>query len=318
MAARLAGTRWSRWRAAPIAADASARRYARLMSDDGEAVIMMDAPPSAGESTHSFAKMTQFLRLRDLAAPEILLHDSALGLMVIEDLGQTDFARHLSDHPQDAAVLYEAATACLIHLDGQSAPAELSRLDPATAGKMVDITAEWYCDGINGNVLSRAITQHMKAIAPDADTIALRDFHAENLIWRSDKSGLHKVGLLDYQDAFIAPAGYDLASLLHDVRRDVDPDLVQHLVTHFAKATNRDPEQFAAQFALLSAQRNLRILGVFARLILRDDKMKYAAFVPRVWAHIQTALAHPELAELARTVYGTLPPPDQSHLKDAL
>lgn len=318
IAERLAATRWAHWQATAIAVDASARRYFRLTSADGHSAILMDAPPDSGERTAPFAAITASLRDMHLSAPEILLHDPVLGLMILEDLGPGDFARYTATHPEQAPALYSAATSVLIHLSRQIPPPDLTRMDPATGGEMVGVTAEWYGDPVTGGDLAAAVTGHLHRLAPRPDTIALRDFHAENLIWRPDRTGLDRVGLLDYQDAFLAPAGYDLASLLRDARRDVDDALAETLIKDYAKATARDLATFRAAFAMLSVQRNLRILGIFARLILRDHKLKYRAFIPRVWRHIQTDLAHPALHDLRDLIAVVLPPPDQSTLKEWL
>jgi Predicted phosphotransferase related to Ser/Thr protein kinases len=148
---------------------------------------------------------------------------------------------------------------------------------------------------------------------PTPDTLALRDYHAENLIWRPDLDGLARVGLLDFQDAFVAPLGYDLASLLRDARRDVPDDICAAMVAHFMAATGAGAE-FPAQLACLGAQRNLRILGVFARLATEMGKTRYIPMIPRVWAQLQKDLAHPALSDLRDVVADLLPPPDAALL----
>jgi aminoglycoside/choline kinase family phosphotransferase len=152
------------------------------------------------------------------------------------------------------------------------------------------------------------MTAALSACAPVADRLALRDFHAENLIWRPALAGAARVGLLDFQDAFIAPAGYDLVSLLRDARRDVDPKLVQDMIARFTAGTDVGPD-FPAQFACLGAQRNLRILGVFARLAKQAGKTRYLTLIPRVWRNLMLDLAHPALADLRAVVHDLLPPP---------
>jgi len=129
--------------------------------------------------------------------------------MLLSDLGDTDFAKHLKTHPTDATQLYSAAVDTLIHLDKAAPPAGLTTMTPQIGGEMVAITTEWYANNEN-EALSAEITTHLDRFCGPANTVALRDFHAENLIWRPSLQGTDRVGLLDYQDAFTAPRGYDL------------------------------------------------------------------------------------------------------------
>jgi aminoglycoside/choline kinase family phosphotransferase len=200
----------------------------------------------------------------------------------------------------------------LVKIHAASAPQGLPRMDPKIGANMVAITAEWYAKDVDQTNLVAAMKDALSALTAIADTLALRDFHAENLIWRPERNGLDRVGLLDFQDAFLAPAGYDLISLLKDARRDVDPILAQDIISQFSALVGQDAVSFEAQCACLGVQRNLRILGVFARLIRRDKKLKYAAFIPRVWSHIQADLAHPALLNLRNAVDASLPAPSSS------
>lgn len=314
----LAATPWGRWRPAPIAGDASRRAYTRLIGPAGQSVILMDAPPESGEDTRPFARLAETLTGFGLAAPAIHLHRPDVGILVIADLGHDDFAKWLRMTPDDTTALYDAATDILIHLHHQSTPEGLPRMDPATGAEMVAITCQFYTETRDPTALTTAMKDALARHAPLAETLALRDFHAENLIWRPDKAGLARVGLLDFQDAFVAPAGYDLVSLTRDARRDIPAGLAVDIQTRFAKSTGQDPATFAAQCACLGVQRNLRILGVFARLIRAERKLKYAQFIPRVWAHVLADLAHPALTDLRATVLSELPPPDQSTIAGVL
>ena len=146
--------------------------------------------------------------------------------------------------------------------------------------------------------MERALLRH----APDAKSLALRDYHAENLIWRPERHGLDRVGLLDYQDAVLAPAEYDLVSLLRDARRDVAEPVAIAMTQRFARQSGKDLAAVQAAMACLGVQRNLRIMGIFARQARRDGKTRYLSLMPRVWGHIQRDLQHPALSELARMI----------------
>ena len=145
--------------------------------------------------------------------------------------------------------------------------------------------------------------------------LALRDFHAENLIWLPERDGAARVGLLDFQDAFAGHPAYDLVSLLEDARRDVAPEVREAMVTHYIAGSGTDAAAFRTAFATSGAQRNLRILGVFARLSMHFGKPQYVALIPRVWAHLQADLADPALADLRDFLDGVLPAPDPDRLE---
>ena len=308
----VAESTWASWQVTPLAGDASGRRYARL-SSNGDSVILMDAPPENGEDTRPFAAIAKWLRSAGLCAPDILAHDPDLGIMVLSDLGTDDFAGWLRRQPHDAAKLYAAAVDVLVHLRGQTAEMPLTRMTPQVAADMVAITGEFYAGADVANLMAE-VADHFDAHAPTPDTLALRDYHAENLIWRAGETGLARVGLLDFQDAFLAPAGYDLASLLRDVRRDVDRGLAAQMVDYYIEKSGVGAA-FRTQLACLGAQRNLRILGVFARLARTRGKPQYIDMIPRVWDNLMRDLDHPALARLRAATLDCLPAPDADLLQ---
>lgn len=311
----LRGTPWESWTQTALAADASTRQYFRL-TDSKTNVILMDADPDKGQQTEPFVQIAQWLAGNGLSPPQILKAENHRGFLLLDDLGADDFSRWMARHPQDTQALYTAATDVLIHLDGVPPP-DLPVMTAQTAGHMLDVTGEWYADADVSDLIA-AMSLHIGDLCGPADRVALRDFHVENLIWRPERQGLDRIGLLDFQDAFVAPRGYDLVSLLRDVRRDVVPAIAARATAHFIKQTGDDPVQANAAFACIAAQRNLRILGVFARLAKRDGKRRYLQWVPRVWSLIQQDIRHPDLGALKAVVEATLPPPERSAIRDIL
>ena len=303
----LSGTRWADWQRTALAGDASARQYLRL-SDAKDSVILMQTPPDDGESTARFIRIAALLEKAGFTVPEILMQDTDRGLTLISDLGPDHLAAALAKGQASEMTLYQAATDVLIALRDVPPPDGLIRMTPSHGAAMIGILAEHYT-GNPVDDLQAALEETLLRHAPVADCIALRDYHAENLIWRPQATGLDRIGLLDFQDAFVAPDGYDLVSLLRDVRRDVAPDVAAACTARFLDATGAGPDQ-SARLACLGVQRNLRILGVFARLARADGKRRYLAFLPRVWAHLMADLAHPALGDLQKAVHDTLPPPD--------
>lgn len=211
IAAALANTKWAGWSQTPIAGDASARRYFRLHRNSKTGVILMDDPSTGTEATARFADIARALLACGLSAPKILHHEADLGLMVIEDLGATDFAAHLRSNPTDEAQLYSAATIVLGQLHRQKFILPLGTITAPVAADMIDLAALHYAPtAIARDELNDAVQDAFNNTVDQTPHIALRDFHAENLIWRPERNGTDQIGLLDFQDACYAPAGYDL------------------------------------------------------------------------------------------------------------
>lgn len=163
----------------------------------------------------------------------------------------------------------------------------------------------------------RVLWRGMLQPALDAPTTwVLRDYHSPNLIWLPQRDGIRRIGLLDFQDAVMGPAAYDVASLLQDARVDVPEDLEVQLLIRYLRGREDEPgferERFIHLYALMAAQRASKILGIFARLDKRDGKPQYLRHLPRVWTYLQRALAHPALAPLADWYGANIPAPDMT------
>ena len=300
----VARSEWAGWKRIAMTGDASARRYERLCSPNGTTVILMDAPPETCGSQGRFVEIAAHLKMLGLAAPEVLACDEASGLLMLSDLGQVDFARHLRAKPSDEALLYSGAVDVLCKLQSSPPPVDLTRMTPDVGADMIGIAFEWAARDKSSD-LAVEITFHVQQLLQQVDpmpsVLSLRDFHAENLIWRPQYAELDRIGLLDFQDAFVTHPTYDLASLVRDARRDVDSDLLTELLTQLA-GDGAELTEFKQAFHVMAIQRNLRILGIFQRLARQDGKTGYLDLVPRVWQHLQTDLTAGGFTELARLV----------------
>ncbi len=296
----------------PLAGDASDRRYDRLTLGTATAVLM-DAPPGKGDDPADFIRIADHLAALDLSPPRILARDLTHGFLLLEDLGDGLVAREAAE-PGLEARLYRLAVDVLIHLQAHPAPSGLPDLSAADWAAAAGFAPDWYRFAALGDVgdrgaLQTELTALLGAHADGPRVLILRDYHAENLLWLPDRGGLRQMGLLDFQLGQMGQPGYDLVSLLQDARRDV-PDALEHaLKHHFATATATDPAAFAASYAVLGAQRALRILGIFARLCLKGGKAGYLPLLPRVWGQLQRNLAHPALADLRAICETLLPEP---------
>ena len=283
----------------PLAGDASVRRYERLSGGPRPAVLM-DAPPATID-VRPFLAVAGWLRAAGLSAPEVLAAEPAAGLVLLEDLGDELFRRALA-RAGDERLLYETAVDLLLVLHRAPPPASLPRYDDAWLLREAELLVEWYAPALGEPAKAdyRAIWRDLlPAARAGGDGFVYVDYHADNLLWLPARSGLARVGLLDFQDARSGPPAYDLASLLEDARRDVALGLALAMVERYLAARPElDPDGFRAAYALLAAQRNAKILGLFSRLAQRDGKPHYLELQPRVQAHLRRDLRHPLLTSL--------------------
>ena len=328
-----------------MAGDASVRSYARLIRDDGVFILMnmpkrpdgpaiydgksYSAAVHLAEDVKPFVAIGNGLSARGFSAPTIHHADLEAGFLVTEDFGSELFVA--GDPPAPIPDRYEAATDMLAALHRHNLPDKLPlapQIDYPIPIFDIDawlveigLMLEWYLPERNAPItfalrteflaLWREILQ-MPAAAPK--TWVLRDFHSPNLIWLGERSGLARVGIIDFQDAVLGPAAYDLVSLLQDARIDVPETLELTLFSRYVKARRKadaqfDPAAFAALYAIMSAQRNTRLLGTFARLNRRDGKPQYLKHQPRIWTYLSRSLAHPELKPLKAWYEAHVPAP---------
>lgn len=317
----LKGAGWDNVPRTLVAGDASNRRYERLTRGKGDTAILMDAPPDKGEDVRPFVRITEYLRAQGLSAPEVFAQDQVNGFLLIEDLGDDLFARVMDKHPDLEQPLYDASVDVLVQLHRAPVP-DLPRYDSKVTTPLAALAYDWYQRGAIGAVdqsarqrFEAAFREVMAPLDAMPHVLIQRDYHAENLLWLPDRNGAARVGLLDYQDAMLGHPAYDLVSIAHDARRDVSADMAQSMVNRYVRATGLDREAFLTAYALLGAQRNLRILGVFARLCLGAGKPHYVDLIPRVWDHVQTNLAHPALAAIKPLIDADLPAPTPALLQ---
>ncbi|MTJ04631.1 MAG: aminoglycoside phosphotransferase [Sediminimonas qiaohouensis] len=316
----LAGAGWAAASRAPLAGDASNRRYERLSLDTHRAVLM-DARPDSGEDVRPFARIARYLAVQGLSAPRIVAEDADHGFLLLEDLGDALFAHVVADDPSLESPLYEAATDVLVHLHAADPPADLPPYSPALMTRMSALAWQWYAAGADRPApeaeaaFTAAFQPMLEQDAADASVLIQRDYHAENLLWLPDRTGVARVGLLDFQDALRGHPAYDLVSVLQDARRDVPPAIERAMIARYCTATGRNRDTFARAYHLLGAQRNLRIVGVFARLCMTAGKSRYIDLIPRVWTLLERDLAHPALAPVRAMITDSLPPPTPDTLQ---
>lgn len=298
--------------------DASFRRYVRLVGGPDPA-LLMDAPPGR-EDVRPFIAVAQHLAALGFSAPRIIAASVENGLVLVEDFGDDTFTRLLAAEADERA-LYELAVDTLIAL--HRVPAEqvtsiaLPSYDDERLMAEARLLTEWYAPAALGRSLASSTEKEYEALwrsvfplvreAPE--TLVLRDFHVDNLMRLTGRLAHAACGLLDFQDAVIGPAAYDLVSLLEDARRDLAPGLRDAMTERYLAAfPDLDREAFAAASAILAAQRNAKIIGIFTRLWKRDQKPVYLKHIPRVWRLLEGDLEHPALAPLRAWFAEHVPP----------
>ncbi len=329
-----------------MAGDASIRSYARLIRDDGVYILMnspkrpdgpavydgrsYSAAVHLAEDVKPFVAIDNALRAQELSAPAIHHADLDAGFLVTEDFGTAVVVD--GDPPAPIAERYEVATDMLAALHRQPLPDTLPLAPHVTYtiptfdtdAMLVEasLMVEWYLPdrgvklaadlraqfvGLWRELLDRKLTETAK-------TWVIRDFHSPNIIWLDGREGIKRIGIIDFQDAVLGPGAYDLVSLLQDARIDVPEQLELALFSRYIKARraadeNFDAAGFAELYAVMSAQRNTRLLGTFARLNRRDGKPQYLRHQPRIWTYLNRSLAHPALASLREWYAANVPPP---------
>jgi aminoglycoside/choline kinase family phosphotransferase len=304
----LAASGWAGVPPTKLAGDASFRRYYRI-ADGSRSVVLMDAPPPQ-EDVRPYVKVAAMLRTLGFSAPEIYAEDRYCGFLLIEDFGDDTYTRVLAAGADETA-LYTLAVDTLIALQRAVASNGLPDLPPYDETRLLAEAAllvDWYAPSVLGTPLPAAAREEYlslwRELLPqavlDAPTLVLRDYHVDNLMLLLGRPGVRGCGLLDFQDAVCGPAAYDLVSLLKDARRDVAPTLRAEMTERYLAAfPDIDRTTYARSAAILAAQRNCKIVGLFVRLWRRDGKPGYLPHIPRVWRLIEEDLRDPALMPIA-------------------
>ncbi len=330
-----------------VQGDASTRAYERL-TQEGRSYILMNAPrrpdgppvraglsysaiAHLAEDVKPFVAIARGLRERGFSAP--LIHAAELdeGLVLLEDLGTQVMVT--GDPPEPIEERYAAAVDVLAALHREPLPGSLGiapgvdhRIPPYDIDAFLieaELLLDWYIPHRGGGAVTAAARTEFTALwrsalgrAYDAPaTWVLRDYHSPNLLWLPDRDGIARVGLLDFQDALMGPAPYDVVSLLQDARVDVPDTMEVALLGRYVKARlDADPDfptnAFVELYVTLGAQRATKILGIFARLDRRDGKPQYLRHIPRIWRYLRRALMHPAMADLKAWYETHVPAPE--------
>ena len=329
----LSGAGWGEAERRYFTGDASARSY-ETVTLAGETRVLMNSPRLAlgppvrdgkpyaliahtAQSVAAFVAIDRALAQAGVSVPDIYAQDLDRGFLLISHLGSENFldaeGRPVAERYVAAAKLLATIHARQWHSQIAAAPGVAHDVPPFDRDAMmieVDLLVDWYVPYATGGPAGEALRSGFRAAWNAAfdrldraeKSLMLRDFHSPNIVWRADRRGHDRLGVVDFQDALIGPSAYDVASLAMDARVTVEPEIEKTAVDAYVAARRGhngfDEERFAETYAIMAAQRNSKILGIFVRLNERDGKPAYLKHLPRIRNYLERALTHPALAEL--------------------
>jgi N-acetylmuramate 1-kinase len=312
--------------------DASARGYETVSMGDETPLILMNSPYNPGgpvlrdgktymqiahlsQSVNAFVGVDRLLASRGFRVPQIHAEDLERGFLMIENLGNEGI---VDENGAPVPERYEAAVRLLARLHQFSWPHDapvtedvvhhIHDFDIDAMMIEVELLSDWYVPRLNqaplGMELKQQYTHAWSEVFSQLNdvekTLLLRDVHSPNILWQAEQRGMDRVALIDFQDAMIGPAAYDVASLVMDARVTIEPELQDFLLAAYigerqAGKAGFEEANFRKAFAVMAAQRNAKILGIFVRLDERDGKPFYLKHLPRIQAYLERVIGHPAL-----------------------
>lgn len=312
--------------------DASPRGYELVTSQYGLEILMnapsmpYDPPVKHGrsyrqiahlaENCDAFVALNKVLELKGFRVPQLRAVNLDRGFVLMEHLGCEGV---LDAEGMPVAERYEAAARMLAHLHQHDWPQHLAvteerdhqlhHFDRDAMLIEAELLPQWYAPYQRGQALDASQLQAFEQawdsvlhhLATAETSLLLRDYHSPNILWQPAASGHHRIGMIDFQDAMIGPSAYDLASLAMDARVTISDDLQDKIVAAYCDERRNlakafDEPAFNTAYAIMAAQRNTKILGIFVRLYQRDGKPAYLKHLPRIRAYVERALQHQALA----------------------
>lgn len=325
---------WGKARRRHFVGDASARSYEIVTLDGLPPRVLMNSPelvlgppvrdgkPYAviartSRNVAAFVAIDRALAACGVTVPEIYAQDLDHGFLLINHLGDGHF---LDTEGRPVMERYVAAAELLAMLHGkrwsyhlEAAPGFFHDVPPFDRDAMMieaELLVDWYVPAVTGAPATEELRDGYRRewnalfdrLSTAETTLMLRDFHSPNIIWRGERQGFDRLGIIDFQDALVGPAAYDVASLAMDARVTISPEIERRALEAYISARHAagpfDEEAFIGAYAIMATQRHSKILGIFIRLDRRDGKPFYLKHLPRIRDYLRRALSHPALAGL--------------------
>lgn len=292
----------------PASEDASFRRYLRVSLGGGRSYVAMDAPPDK-EDCRPYLHVAEQFAAAGVHVPRIHAQDLEQGFLLLEDLGDQTYLQKLS--PQTARGLYAAATESLIRIQLASRKETLPAYDRGLLERELRLFPDWYmarerrteASPDRARVLGTTFAAILENNLAQPRVFVHRDYHSRNLMVCEPLPGI-----LDFQDAVYGPITYDLVSLFRDAYIACEEEeVIDWVVRYWEKArkaglpVRADFAEFYRDFEWMGVQRQIKVVGIFARLCHRDGKARYLQDVPRVLGYLRAACGrYRELGDFVR------------------
>ncbi|MGS2717145.1 aminoglycoside phosphotransferase family protein [Eionea flava] len=303
----------------PLAGDAGFRQYYRANTVPESLLVVAPVDAGRSESGAYFAELSERLRSYGVATPAIYASDPDNNYLLIESFGRTDLLDVLS--PETVDRYYEQAQSMLLLLQKTPASAiELPRYEPELLTQEMLLFSQWFVNDMLAYTLSEAeeriiedVMTHLATSAREQPQVLVhRDYHSRNLMLCDDG----RLGVIDFQDAVYGPITYDLVSLLKDCYVRWAPEQVDAwAMLYMQQAADAGlmkavpQEQFMAWFHWMGLQRHIKVLGIFARLSIRDGKQRYLQDLPLVIRYVlEASHRYPQTQIFAQWFEDTLLP----------
>ncbi len=262
-----------------------------------------------GHKIKDFVRISEYLNRLGLSAPKVLAHDQSLGLLLVEDFGSQDFATLITQNKEVERDMYRLATHALKHLYKKTEFIAIDLPDYFTSyiHKGHQRVVDWYMPAMlhkkNSDDVVKEYLNIWKQIERGLPQVKRRllhgDYHPGNLMWLPERQGEKQTGLLDFQQAMMGPAPYDLVNLLEDARRDVPIELREECLEIYCEGmSSEERENFFLWYPVLSTQFHFRVIGQAIRLAIRDKKTRLLSIIPILRRHIIKDLDNPQLKPL--------------------
>lgn len=300
--------------------DASFRHYYRVQGAHGT-FIVMDAPPEQ-ENNAAFIDVQSRLKKVGANVPDILAYDAKKGFMLLSDLGKQNYYHAITQQPSldqnTLQAMYRLAIDELVRIQHANTD-NLPIYDANSMLAELALFEQWYIKQHCNTELSESEKQSLDTLfttlvndnVQHGSVLLHRDFHSPNLMMPTTAS--LQPGIIDFQDAVVGPITYDIASLIMDARYTWEEDQQLDWAIRYWQAAHHagldidtDFAQFHRAYEWMSVQRNLRILGVFSRLALRDNKPHYLEHIPRVTEYLRQVFVRYEQFKPLRRLFDRL------------
>lgn len=305
---------WSGGNEIPVSGDWSQRKFFRI-DRKGRTAILIQAFPdddprsTPGHKLKDFVRISECLNRLGLSAPEVYAQDLTHGLLLVEDFGSQDFAALISQNESVERDLYLLATSSLKHLYKKTEfiSVDLPDYFASHIHKGHQRVVDWYMPAVLGRTNSdETLTEYLniwkqieKKLPHPKRRMVHGDFHPGNLMWLPERETYKQAGFLDFQQAMMGPAPYDLVNLLEDARREVPIELRKECLAFYVDALSAEErENFVEWYPVLATQFHCRVIGQAIRLAIRDQKTRLLSIIPVLRRHIIRDLGHPHLKVL--------------------